>query len=176
MAIEELVKIVRPPERPLETGSQKEWEAVEASLGVRLPQDLHQLCAMYGSGEFGSIIVFNPFSSGYRRHIDELVNMYRSLKMMHGDEIPYAIYPDASGLFPCGATLDGGTIFYLTAGGPDSWPLILLGHVYQWQRLDMSISTFLATACSGQLACIFWDSEWRNENRGNVGFLPRPSG
>ena len=64
-AIEELISVVKPPDKPLEIGDLNAWRLFEASWNMQFPKDWFDFAMTYGSGSFGGtyeLVVFNPFS------------------------------------------------------------------------------------------------------------------
>jgi hypothetical protein len=144
MAIHDLLQIVAPPKVPRDVGTITDWRAREKALGLVFPQDLHDLCARYGSGRFGVIEIYNPWSPDYTASIGLTIDTYRIVKLDRGPAMPYSLYPERPGLFPAGGTLDGGKIFWLVDGPPDDWPLVLAESTPQWQQINLPITVLLA--------------------------------
>jgi hypothetical protein len=132
-----------------------------------LPKEIVDFGKRYGTGMFGdNVEVFNPFSSKYLQHVETFRDCYCDLKRTEGDEfIPYAIYPQNPGLLVCGSDVNGHSMFWLTEGPPDEWPLVLMSrHDNSFERLEMSLTTFLAKVFSGAIDCVLWDREWLKNN------------
>lgn len=51
VAIENLMKVVPPPETPFEA-FRGTWELIEGEVGTALPQDYKDFCRLYGNGHF----------------------------------------------------------------------------------------------------------------------------
>jgi hypothetical protein len=166
MAIEELIVVVPPPSAPVEAGPLERKVEVERALGTALPDELYDLGLRYGSGRFGGEIeVFNPFSKKYLEKVKMVNDCYRGLKEAEGDDlIPYDIYPKIPGLFPWGTTTNGHSMFWLTEGIPNKWPLVLLRNdEMEFETLQMQMTTFLANVFKGPMPCVLWDVEWQTE-------------
>jgi len=166
MAINELLGAVAPPTKPVKNGPPEAIPSIEAAIGLRLPRELFEFAEFYGTGKFGTTLtVYNPFSDRYRFEIGKICNLYRMLKKNEGDEfIPYDIYPANPGLYPWAVDVNGHTLWWLTDGEADKWPIVLMTVDASFERLDMSMSTFLAKAFRAEIDCVLWDREWLREN------------
>lgn len=84
--------------------------------------------------------------------------------------MPYPIHPEPGGILPWATTDNGDTLYWLTDGDPDSWPILIResrgpGRVVY----PFGVAEFLHRWLSGKLTCpIFpgWDV------RSNPGFSP----
>ena len=144
MAIEELLRVAMPPFQPLEVGSLDDWRVREQSLGITFPRDLYDYCLRYGSGQFGTIQIYNPWSAEYIQFVESTLDMFRIVKQDRGPLMPYSVFPEVPGLFPAGGTQDSGKLFWLADGPPETWPLVLSDSTTEWQRLDLELTSFLA--------------------------------
>ena len=148
MSIEALTDIVAPPENPLNTGPPERWDAVCNELGTQLPSDCRDLALTYGSGYFaGHITVFNPFDDAYRRAVDSNLETHRVWTEGEEHEIPYGFFPEPRSLLPWGEDDQSNSLWWLTEGEPDDWPVVLRpsGNAEgEFYRLDMSMTWFLA--------------------------------
>src|SRR5215204_5443944 len=62
--INELTRVVLPPEAPVGVASAEQWLEAEAQARCRFPEDLQQINVVYGSGWFDDEIwVLNPCPS-----------------------------------------------------------------------------------------------------------------
>jgi len=175
MSIQELTAIVSPPDKPLEVSSPDIVENVKAKFGIAFPNDLYDICSTYGSGWFMGIQIYNLFSLAYCDLVEQGLQCFRELKETEGDSaIPYSLYPNRPGLFPCGEEENGGHLFWLVDGTPESWPLVLFGSIFEWERHQLSISTFLAKSFKKELSCIWWDRDWQEEEFSTIWFRPEP--
>src|SRR5262249_24601000 len=128
MAIEELMRVVAPPERPVDIGDAVKWAEVEQLLGTRLPRDLYDFATHYGSGRIArplDVGVLNPFAASYP---DSLRALSRHLRDRRGlpdrRAMPYGVFPDQPGWLIWG-TSDSDRFCWVTEGEPDAWPLLL---------------------------------------------------
>ena len=134
MAIEELLRVVAPPEHPLETGIAAQWEEVERLLGTRLPRDLYDFATHYGSGIFVcplGLWILNPFAPWYQDQLQgcsEPLRAYRGLPARYGT--PYGVFPDRPGWLLWGKTSNGDSLCWVTEGEPEAWPLLLISRLY----------------------------------------------
>jgi hypothetical protein len=158
VALAEVTAVISPPSQPVDTGSAERWSAVEHALGTSLPGDYKAFIDMFGTSYLGSFLyLFNPFSSDETLNLvaqsADLLDVMRSLQEEFPDEeIPYALFPEPSGLLPWGITDNGDVLYWLTAGDPDQWTVVI--NESRGPLIDeyaMSITTFLATFLTGQL-------------------------
>jgi hypothetical protein len=163
MAIEELLRVVSPPDQPLEKGDAEAWTKVQQTLGTPLPSDYRDFGIHYGTGYFddpGRLIidVWNPFSPGYHEQLAGVCDSLRlELGLRSDTNVPYGVFPDQPGWLPWGHDMDGNFLCWLTEGEPEAWPIILLTPVRDsFQQLKLSLTTFLAGAFSRQLQLMFW--------------------
>src|SRR5215212_1154799 len=106
MSLEALMRIVPPPNKPVEAGSGRNWLQVEQALGTALPSDYKEYINLYDTGELGGFVaVYNPFSedeNSQGRNLLvralEVLDIWRSKRASYranyGDqEYPYTLYP-----------------------------------------------------------------------------------
>jgi len=153
MAIEELITVVSPPEEPVEAGSKRTWAAVQKATGIKMPDDFRDFGIRYGSGSLcrGFLKVRNPFSPSFR---DFVVRETDRLHVHRTDgyiEIPYGIFPERPGLLAWAQDENGNRLYWLTEGKPNNWPTIARSHEYEFERFEMSMTTFLARALMNEV-------------------------
>jgi hypothetical protein len=165
--IEGLVRIVTPPKRPVHAGTLKAFQAVERSLGMRLPDGYKRVVRTYGQGVWQKFwCVASPFAEDQSDHQrpwympryvvtagPEHCAVLRRVEAEYPGTFPWPIYPEPGGLFPWALTDDGGTLYWLTAGHPESWPTIYDPHDLRpekWERFDLSFSELLYKTVVGE--------------------------
>lgn len=178
MAITELIELVPPPARPFEVPDNPGWKKIEKAIGLTLPDDYKDFVLKYGSGLLGNfIIVSNPFSTddgvNLESNIGYLCETQRHLQVTEAeDAVPFAIYPDESGIVPWGGDENGNGMYWLTEGKPNEWPTVVLaGRDNRWQQFDMPMTTFLAKALSGEVRCKIWPPGFSRPKRRRI-FAP----
>ncbi|HLK00070.1 MAG TPA: SMI1/KNR4 family protein [Streptosporangiaceae bacterium] len=124
-ALDDLIALAPPPPQPVDAHG--DWGQVEASLGLRLPQDFKDLIGRYGLGQFTDFISpLTPF--GPRRQLveraGELKEQARYWIDDQFEEQRYPFYPDPGGLLEWALTDNGDSLFWLTAGEPDDWIVV----------------------------------------------------
>src|SRR5262245_25855607 len=130
MAIEELLRVVAPPEQPLETGDAAQWAEVERLLGTRLPRDLYDFATHCGSGLVIDASGRWLLSRCVRWYLGQLegggglLRAQRGLPARYGT--PYGVFPDRPGWLLWGTTSNGDALCWVTEGEPDAWPLLLI--------------------------------------------------
>lgn len=158
MAIEELTKIVAPPQSPREVSPDRVWEEIQEDLGITLPKEFRQLANTYGSGRFcRTFMIFNPFAPTYSECISFECDLLRQLIENEGEDyVPYEVFPQSPGLFPWGSDDNGHTMLWLTNGPADDWPIVLRSRDNEYERHDLSMTSFLARVLKQELSCILW--------------------
>ncbi len=166
--VDDLLKLVAPPDVPVSGGSLERFAAVESEIGLQLPSDYKKLVAAYGDGCWqGFWYLLNPFSGN--QHLNLLVqasregasgydilSAERAIKKLE-TEYPHRIWPEQGGIFPWGITDNGGRFFWLTAGSTDHWPTIYFpSRDPDFETYKMSVSEIVFGAVSGVLT-IFAD-------------------
>ncbi len=131
MTLEFLCRVLPTPIAPIESGSTEEWSEIEKVVDIILPSDYKQYINTFGTGCIGNFLwPFNPFSDNkflnFGEQIDARLDALRVLKEKWGDrQCPYPLYPEPEGLLPWGASDNGDVLYWLTAGHPDDWSVII---------------------------------------------------
>ena len=160
MSLEELKRIVRPPEQPLETGSAADWRAAEERFGGSFPSDYRRFIETYGTVCIGKVLyVLNMLTQ-----FDDALFQLESNRFVYDDDdslqdwFPFAFHPETPGLFPCGRNLDGTSYFYwITAGPPDEWPVAIV-HVagdYDYEKYACNLTSLLVQLLKREIECPF---------------------
>lgn len=155
MSIEALQAVMTPPESPIE--SIGDWDEVEQRLGRSLPADYRDFISVYGTGYIDKFLsVLNPFSaipsynliSAGRDHLDGL----RQLRETRGEFLPYALFPEKSGLLPIAMTDNGDTLHWLTEGRADHWRIVVEDvRAPETEIYEMTFTQFLTALIQGQI-------------------------
>lgn len=153
MSIENLIRVVPPPERPGDPFAGP-WREVESKLGTVLPADYKAFVRRFGLGYFMEYLrVWTPraFDSDWR--LEQAAP--RAIEVL-GEEhdFPFPLWPQPAGLLPFGSTLDGDFLAWVTSGSPDDWHVAVLdrgmgfneAHVFRCDLTD-----FLAGLATGQI-------------------------
>jgi len=155
MSMEHVTKVIPPPEHPVETGSSAEWSKIEQELNLSLPSDYKSYIARYGSGCIGGLLwPLNPFAANPNINLMQqfkgTLDALRSLRDRFGEELPYQLYPERGGLFPWGLTDNGDSLYWLTEGGPEGWPVVVnAGREPRYERYNLPMTEFLACLVEG---------------------------
>ncbi|MFJ4781656.1 histone-like nucleoid-structuring protein Lsr2 [Streptomyces sp. NPDC088762] len=134
-----------------------DWSAVEAELGMHLPEDYKQLAATYGPGLYGDYInvyhprantpwanLTGPMPSRIRRHLHH-----------DYDEGSHPVPYDPRHLFPIGVTTNGAYLFWITdpQDAPGSWRIAVNeARGPRWYTHDGTLTAFLASVLSGEIS------------------------
>jgi hypothetical protein len=126
--IEELKQIIPVPKSPIETSLQRGWDSAEIMLKTKLPIDYKEFIDTYGSGYIGNFLyLWNPFSK--KRYMNLILRVDEFFSLATSDfeaTLPFPLYPKPNGILPFANTVNGDTIFWITAGNPDEWTIFVL--------------------------------------------------
>ena len=150
MAIEELLAVIPPPENPLETEDNGAWERAQEIVGTKLPQDYLDYGLNYGTGVFCHFFgVINPLYKSYESTVNYNLEVTKECSSFR--DYPYKVFPDSPGLLPWGGDELGHVFHWLTEGDPESWPVVIESHEGGIERIEVSLTTFLAKAFSNEI-------------------------
>ena len=110
--------------------SNKEWCAVERSLGLSLPGAYKRLVTDFASRTWLEFLhVLSPFSEelNLQQHAEMILDADRETRRAFPTHYPIGLYPEPGGLFPWAVTDNGDTLYFITAGEPDDWPTLIKG-------------------------------------------------
>jgi len=179
--LDSLLKIMPPPEHPVECGTWEDWAGVQSELGLRLPVDYKYFINSYGTGKISDFLyVLNPFSANaylnLKQQIWLVLGGLRVTKQVSGsEEVPYPLYAEPGGLLPWGITDNGDTLYWLTRGeNPDKWTVVI-GDARgpEWEEYDQYMVEFLAKVLLGEaVSKIMGDNLCVDEKSGQVKFTP----
>jgi len=177
MPLGELVKLVRPPAKPIDGISREVRLRTATGSELDLPEDYKQFSAIYGSGAFKVnqiplLCIQNPFAPDFSKWASSQLDALRDSKDSSGEEgVPYAIFPDEAGLFPLGRDDQATRLWWRTVGEANSWPIIV-----QWflgpdsfRELRMPLTELLVRLFRGEIDLPPWPEPW---SRYEVVFVP----
>jgi hypothetical protein len=165
--LERLMRLVLPPERPVFAGTLTGFREVEQGLGLKLPEGYKRVVRAYGQGLWqGLWCLASPFSEdqpGHPRswHIPrygvtagpEACATLRESKASYPEFLPWPVYLEPGGLFPWAMTDNGGVLYWLTEGVPESWPTLYDPHDLRpeiWERFDLPFTELLFKTITGK--------------------------
>lgn len=176
MSIENLIRVVPPPERPGDPflGS---WREVEAKLGTALPADYKAFVQRYGLGFFVRCLwIWTPRASS--RHVRLEQEALSVLRTFREDEyFSFKLWPEPGGLLPFGVTIDGDYLTWVTTGPPDTWRVTVLdrGAGYEVAHAyGLDLTDFLAGLAKDEIDPPLFEGDGFSEEE-RV-FLPDPKG
>jgi hypothetical protein len=146
-AIDDLALLVPPPATPVDRDG--DWSAVEAALGLHLPEDFKALVRRYGLGEFDDITLLTPFDTHTGGVLDlverarDLLNQFDQPRDEWPEDFPYPLYPETNGLLEWASTTEGSSLYWLTDGEADRWPVVVWDMRRGAQRFDLGAVDFL---------------------------------
>lgn len=147
------------PDAPVDAAVPTDWEAVEAELSIRLPDDYKWFIEHYGTGCVDSFLwIFNPLSTNEHlnllRQVDSLSAQYREQQTTLGERVvPFPIYPEVGGLVPFGST-DNGDVLFWRGDSPDpgAWAVVenpVRSDVYE--VYERTMVAFLVGVATGEV-------------------------
>lgn len=149
---------LKPPTAPSEAPDQRRWHLVQEALGIVLPNDYREFLELYGTGRIGNFLwIFNPFSGNPHLNLitqrDVRLDAHRAFRSKFPKAVPFALFPEANGLFPFGATENGDVMFWGTAGGFIANHIILYdGRCDGFERFSCSTVGFLLEVFEGRIS------------------------
>ncbi|MFF0431604.1 hypothetical protein ACFYU9_05145 [Streptomyces sp. NPDC004327] len=146
-AVPQLVDFRSPVAREID------WQYIQGEIGVALPQDFMELSDWYPSfavDEFLSVHIPDPgmeqyFVRGVRGQLEVLSRLRDT-----GRSLGYVPFPESSGLFPWGDSIDG-DYFYWRTGVLESepWTILVRGANDDWCEYNGSLTEYLAGLVRG---------------------------
>lgn len=165
-----LKEVLRPPNIPCETPDSSDWQLVETSLGMGLPEDYKDFISCYGTGAVDQFLwVLNPFSNNkYLNLLDAgsaQLEVLRQLRDDFGENIPYPLGSDSNGLYPWAITDNGDVLYWLCNGVPSDW-LIVVNEARApcWREFKCSMSEFLARLITRELIVDIFPDDFPSES------------
>lgn len=153
----QLNQIAPPPKLPQETGG--DWQQVEATLELKLPNDYKQLISQYGTGRFSDFLyIFNPFAANEYFNLiyssQKILTAQKELRKEFTEKFPFPLFPEPEGLFPWGATDNGNILYWYTKGEPHTWPILIWeSRGSDYEIYNAFITEFLAQWLSREIDC-----------------------
>ena len=151
-------EIMTPPSQPLECVVN--WDAVEASIRNRLPDDYKDFIEKYGTGRIDRFVrVLSPVAENVNVNLltygTNLLRAFREHKVamaMRSRSFPFALFPEPGGLLPWGYS-DNGDVFFWRTGdaNPNNWRVVVSdGRASLWEQFEGTMSAFLCALLSRQ--------------------------
>ncbi|MFI7673813.1 SMI1/KNR4 family protein [Actinophytocola sp. NPDC049390] len=135
-----------------------QWDEIERSLGLRLPDDYKEIVGKFPVGHFqGFLRVLRPGDRGgepseYLGYYSHRLDDMRSWQADESERFPYPVFPESGGLIPWGETTRGDLFFWLTdLIDPNSWPVIVTDYEFSsWQKVSKGLAGFLCDVVTGR--------------------------
>lgn len=171
MSISELVGLVKPPSAPIELGQPSLWQAVQADLGLQLPNDYYEYGLTYGSGSMCNrfMLLFNWGAPHYRDYIAAETKVIRDAGTSSSRQVK--VFPEIPGLFPWGRDENGSSLCWLTSGDPADWPVVIQSREGKEFQYPLSMTAFLVNVFLNRVRCPVWHELFTPEE---LNFLPSP--
>jgi len=126
------------------------WESIESEIGVSLPQDYKDFCAVYGCGYFMEFLgVAVPRSPNPNTRLEtQIVEICESLSGHEG--LPHPPWPALGGLIPFGRTDNGDVLLWRPTGETADWGVAVWdGRGQAFEAFDCGLTDFLAGLATG---------------------------
>jgi hypothetical protein len=168
MSIKDLLTIVRPPKKPVD--SRGDWEAVDVALWMdyrymQFPPDFRDFIARYGSGRLfeGDLEVYNPLTEYGMRDIQRTLD---ELRIMRGGlyPLPLEVHPTCPGLLAWGHDSNGNTYCWLTSkpkkpgttSESKKWPVVFVAHgwAHKPKQFRTDMTTFLVGVANNKYPAV----------------------
>lgn len=157
----DLTRLTELLPRPSTGGQTLAWDTAETTLRTTLPADYKELIAAYGGGAIDNYLLL--LEPGCPNDVyDQLkISAEReeaNASLWQYDDKPAEMETDGNRLV-CWATTDNGEyLYWLVQPGddPDSRPILINGDS-DWERYDMTVTRFLASALDGDITSeVLW--------------------
>jgi hypothetical protein len=150
----DLVDLLGPPQH---APGQIDWEAATSTFDTAFPSDYRLLVETYPPLVVGGFIkVLHPAAEADHGNLiasaPQAMDALRWLKRRGNVRLPYEVHPDAPGLLPWGATLNGDYCLWLTDGEPDNWSVVVTDLAFCW-KFDGGLFEFLFGVLSRKVRC-----------------------
>jgi hypothetical protein len=154
MSLRALIEVCPPPARPKFASG--DWTRVTSVLGP-IPSDYRQLIERYGSGAFARrVTIFNPFDPN--PYVELVASAMRALEADRAtrhefpDDFQFPLYPEPGGILPWAVTDAGDTLYWMEAGPPDAWPIVvIMARELAGETFDVCTTAFLAGWIAGTI-------------------------
>ncbi|WP_187645497.1 histone-like nucleoid-structuring protein Lsr2 [Streptomyces sp. TRM49041] len=151
-SLNDLTQLCPPPH----TAPAVDWQAVEDTLGMTLPDDYKQMASTYGPGAFCDFIrIYHPRSA--TPWVDLTGRMptaiREQLRQAH-DQGTYPVPHDPRHLFAIGVTDNGEYLFWITdpQDQPDTWRIAVNeARGPRWYTYDGTLTNFLTEVLTGRI-------------------------
>lgn len=143
--IDELVTLLPPPQRPVQTAI--DWPSVEGELGLPLPEDYKQIVGTYGRCLICEVIyIIHPadrlngsLGAMMTSLLDHTINAGSSGR----ENVTYPDYPVPGGLLPVARIFEN-ILCWITDGPPDKWRLLYWGEFgREVFEFDLTLGEFM---------------------------------
>ena len=142
------------------------WRGAEKALKTKLPADYLSYAQVYGSGQIicegvDATTIYNPLAEQYVEWVRRELDSWKEATPEPDEDFEFPIFSEPGGIFPLGVNDNGYTIWFLTEGEPDKWPIVVQGHDDpEFRRFDMPLTMFLATLFTGKKRMPPWPKNW----------------
>jgi len=151
-----LARLLPPPAKPVDVGTDAQWRAAEKKLGSPFPEDYKRLTRMYGylTLNQGELRIRNAFRDGTGAgNLFEWLQVLREREELN-KELEFStlpVWPEKDGLLPIGGTPNSHTLCYRTRGKPADWTIAVLSREDAFEEHPCGLVEFLTRMAKGDL-------------------------
>jgi len=103
---------------------------VEKSLGVTLPGSYKRLIDMFGASRWNNFLrILSPFDENPNLNLlkkgETVLEADRITRSQFAHHYPLPLHPELGGLLPRAITVNGDTLYFITAAAADDWPTVI---------------------------------------------------
>ncbi|CAA6822580.1 MAG: Unknown protein [uncultured Sulfurovum sp.] len=166
--IENLIKVMTPPEHPLATGSKDDWAVVEKTIGTILPDDYKEYISIYGIGRIGDFLwALNPFyvegSANLMETMEYFQDSYIEFKRDFPEDFLKEVFPKDNSLLLWGMTDNGDFLYwaYDSNQNPNNWKVGITNMRDDEEYIfNMNMSTFLEKLVKAEIQTNAFPEDW----------------
>jgi hypothetical protein len=160
MALDDIIRVCPPPEKPVQIPDTTHCTALESDLGITLPQDYKAFLARYGSGCFGAYEADGFFDLAYvlspaapddkhgqsaLRWMKRLSDDIHAIQQRFAGKVPHPTGSAPGALVYVGGTTTQHCFYWRTVGAPDAWTIVACDRYCKpWFEWGGDITSFLA--------------------------------
>lgn len=169
--METLVRLIESLPGALSERMEIDWVAVEAELGTALPQDYREFCEIYGPGTVDDFLtILHPSAAHIAARLGTMADrQLGGLKELRDqgltELVPYAIFPEPGGVLPWGVTANGDACYWVTAGAPDAWKVVIAdSRGSLWEPLGGGMAECLLGLISRTIVSVIFPTDFPSDH------------
>jgi hypothetical protein len=156
MALNLLLTVLSPPDKPVEVPSTEAWKTIEKEL-CPLPADYKAFVNQFGTGTIDRFIwILNPASKNPYLNFSQIKPILDGLRELKksGEACPYPLFPEEGGLLPFGKSDNGDVLYWLTIGEPERWLIVVnAARDASYEKFPCDMTSFLEGILTRRYRC-----------------------